>query len=306
MSNWLPSLNTLRAFEVVSRHLSYRDAATELHVTPAAVKQLVQKLEDALGTQLVRRQGKGITLTSKGIEGVADLRSGFRQLNDAVAKMRMAQTRQSLTLSVEPSFAISWLVKRINGFKLLNPDIDVLIDSSPRIIDLKREPVDVAIRYAVKPIEDLICHRLFDDETLAVCSPVVAKGPPELQRLEDLRSVPLIHMDMSGPEWASPAYRNLFDWQSWFESVGVTNLKPGRGLSFTEYSLAVQAAIAGQGVVLGSFPLVKDAIEAGLLVAPFEERAKAEIGYDLVTTREAATNPTVSAFIDWVLSEVQH
>ena len=111
-------------------------------------------------------------------------------------------------------------------------------------------------------------------------------------------------MDMTGPEWSSSAYRNLFDWQSWFISTGAADIKPGRGLRFTDYSLAVQAAIAGQGVVLGSFPLVKDAIEAGLLIAPFEERAKADIGYDLVTTKEAVSKPNVAAFVNWVLSEV--
>ncbi len=305
MSNWLPSLNALRAFESVSRHLSYRDAASELNVTPAAVKQLVLKLENTLGIKLVQRQGKGIALTVEGLEGVHGLRLGFKQLNDAVAKMRETQERHSLTISVEPSFAATWLVKRINLFKQIHPDIDVLIDSSLRIIDLHREPVDVAIRYAVTPHEDLICHRLFDDETVAVCSPSVAAGPPPLRELKDLENVPLIHMNMSGPEWSSNAYRNLFDWQSWFTNIGASNIKPGRGLRFSDYNLAVQATIAGQGVVLGSFPLVKDAIEAGLLVAPFEERAKSDIGYDMVTTKNAYENPKVAAFVEWVLSEVR-
>ena len=112
MNDWLPSLNALRAFEAVSRHLSYRAAAAELHVTPAAVKQLVQKLEETLNTQLVRRQGRGIALTPAGLEGTHDLGPGFRRLNDAVARMRETQTRQSLTITVEPSFAITWRVFR--------------------------------------------------------------------------------------------------------------------------------------------------------------------------------------------------
>lgn len=300
----MPSLNALRAYEAVSRHLSYQEAAAELHVTPAAVKQLVQKLEESLNTRLVKRQGRGIALTPAGLDATHDLRRGFKRLGDAVGKMREPQQRHSLTITVDPSFAAAWLIKRISAFKHVYPEIDVLIDSSHRIIDLQREAVDIAIRYAVKPVDGLICHRLFDDETLAICSPSIANGPPKLRHLKDLEHVPLIHLDMSGPQWKSSAYRNLFSWEGWFATVNAGNIKPGRGIRFTDYNLAEQAAIAGQGVFLASLPLVKDTIEAGLMVSPFRERAKGTIGYDIVTTRESITNPNVSAFVDWVLDEI--
>ncbi len=304
MSEWLPSLNALRAFEAVSRHLSYREAAEELSVTPAAVKQLVQKLEETLNTQLVRRQGRGIALTQTGIDGVGELRLGFKQLNSAVAKMRETTTRQCLTITAEPSFAISWLVKRIDTFKRAHPEIDVLIDSSLRVMDLQREAVDIAIRYGVNPGPGQICHRLFDEETLAVCSKAVAEGPPKLTKLNDLQDVALIHIEATSLEY-SPKALSLYDWKSWFETVGVPDITPGRGLHFNDYNLAIQAAIAGQGVVLGSWPVVKDAIEAGLLVAPFEECSKSEEGYDLVTTNEAMNKPEVAAFVEWMLEEIK-
>ena len=302
MNDWLPSLNALRAFEAVSRHLSYLKAAEELHVTPAAVKQLVQKLEDALNTTLVKRQGRGIALTSTGLMGMSDLNNGFRHLSKAVETMRDTQDRRTLTITAEPSFAIAWLIKRIDAFKRKNPEIDVLIDSSMRVMDLDRENVDIAIRYGVKPTKDHICHRLFDDEILAVCSPNLAKGPPALETLTDLEKVALIHMEMEG---ITPATQHMYDWQSWFDTIGGSHTKSNRGLRFYDYNLATQAAIAGQGVLLGSWPVVKDAIEAGLLVSPFKERAKFDIGYDLVTTKDAAINPEVDAFVEWILSEIK-
>jgi LysR family glycine cleavage system transcriptional activator len=128
MSQWLPSLNALRAFEAVSRHLSYRQAAEELSVTPAAVKQLVQGLERSLDRSLLRRQGRGLALTEIGMAGLADLHHAFDRLHRAVTKMRRVERRQSLTISVEPSFAGSWLMKRLQGFKAQYPDVDVLID----------------------------------------------------------------------------------------------------------------------------------------------------------------------------------
>ena len=105
MSDWLPSLNALRAFDAVARRLSYSRAAEELSVTPAAVKQLVQKLEDSVGTKLVRRHGKGIALTAEGLESIADIQAGFRNLSAGVAKMRQSTQRQTLTITAEPSFA---------------------------------------------------------------------------------------------------------------------------------------------------------------------------------------------------------
>ena len=304
MGDWLPSLNALRAFEAVSRHLSYRDAAEELHVTPAAVKQLVQKLEDTLGTPLVQRRGRGITLTRAGVVGLSDLHNAFKQITSAVEKMRLLKQRKSLTITVEPSFATAWLVRRLDAFKSKNPEVDVLIDSSMRIVDLEREAADIGIRYGVKPSKELIVHRLFDDETLAVCSPSLAKGPPALKQLSDLKNVTLLHMDLTDMEWMSFSTSHWYDWQTWLATVGAGEIKPGQGLRFNDYNLAVQAAIAGQGVVLGSWPMVRNAIEANLLVSPFIERARTNIGYDLVVTKEAMARPEVAGFVEWILEEI--
>ena len=130
MSDWLPSLNALRAFEVVSRHLSYRVAAEELCVSPAAVKQLVSKLESAMGTPLLSRSGRGLVLTAQGVAGRDDLAQGFRHLAASIEKMRALAGRKRLIVSVEPSFATAWLVPRLDLFRAGNADVDVLIDSS--------------------------------------------------------------------------------------------------------------------------------------------------------------------------------
>jgi LysR family glycine cleavage system transcriptional activator len=302
MTDWLPSLNSLRAFEALSRHLSYQAAAAELHVTPAAVKQLVKKLEQALGVPLVERRGRHMGLTNAGSVGLRELQGGFNQLNAAVSKMRQTGSRRSLTISAEPSFAIAWLVKRIDLFKQQHPDVDVLIDTSLRIIDLEREPVDLAIRYAAPVNDSLTFYRLFDDETLAVCSPGLAAG---LTGLKDLETAPLIHFDEAGYEWMGVAYRDLFNWQSWLEIVGAGHVKPNKGLRFNDYNIAIQAAVAGQGVVLGSWPVVRDAIEAGIMVAPFEESARTEFGYDLAVPKSTETKPEIAAFIEWIRAEAE-
>lgn len=304
MSEWLPSLNALRAFEAVSRHLSYRDAAAELHVTAAAVKQLVQKLEAGVGMPLVERHGRGIALTRAGVAGLPELTRAFKQINAAVAKMRLGKQRKSLTVTVEPAFANAWLVERLDAFKTRYPNVDVLIDSSMRVVDLERETADIGIRYGVRPGKEIVAHRLFDDETLAVCSPAYAVGPPALKQLRDLENVTLLHIEAGDADWKSSTSMHWFDWRAWLETVGSGEIRPGRGLRFNDYNLAIRAAIAGQGVVLASWPIVKSAIEAKLLVSPFAERAKTDVGYDLVATQLAIARPEVAGFVEWILEQV--
>lgn len=96
-----------------------------------------------------------------------------------------------------------------------------------------------------------------------------------------------------------------FDWENWLAAVGADGIESSHGIRFTDYNLAVQAAIAGQGMVLGSLPMVRDALDAGLLVAPFAERARIDAGYDLVTTKEAMARPEVDRFVEWILAAVE-
>ena len=155
-SSWLPSLHAMRAFEAVSRHLSYQQAAEELNVTPAATKQLVGKLEAALGRPLLQRKGRGLELTQEGLAGQADLAVAMRYISSSVAKMRRQRQTNKLIVSVEASFATAWLVPRLEEFRVGHPDISVLIDSSQQIVDLHQGEVDVAIRYGAERNKTLI------------------------------------------------------------------------------------------------------------------------------------------------------
>jgi len=302
MSDWLPSLNALRAFEVVARHLNYRLAAEELNVSPAAVKQLVGKLEEAVGAALVERRGRGLALTANGAAGCADLSQAFQQMAAAVENLRAKQHRKRLIVSVEPSFATAWLVPRLDNFRAGHPDIDVLLDSSMQIVDLERGAADIAIRFGRKPKAELMGTRLFDEELSAFCNPSLANTRPRIRQLKDLQHVSLLHWDLTQYPWAS-ATRKWMDWKSWLNRAGADDIPPGRSLHFSDYNLALQAAIAGQGVILGSTPVLARLVDAGLLVDPFNIRVATDIGYDLVTTERAKLRPEVAYFIAWITTE---
>ncbi len=302
MSNWLPSLNALRAFESVSRHLNYRVAAEDLNVSPAAVKQLVSKLGNGLGSLLVERKGRGLALTDAGKAGREDLSRAFRLIATSVEKMRSADRRQRLIVSVEPSFATAWLVPRLDRFRNRNAHIDVLIDSSLQLVDLERGAADIAIRFGGTPTAGLSFRRLFDEELCAYCSPALMSGRNGIERLEDLERVTLLHWDLSQLEWAN-ATRKWMGWKPWLAFVGASHITPGVGLRFGDYNLALQAAIAGQGVILGSLPILQSLVEAKFLVNPFPHTVRTDIGYDLVTTERVRARPEVTSFLDWIADE---
>ena len=297
MTRWLPSLNALRAFEAVARHLSYPRAAEELGVTPAAVKQLVYRLEETLGTPLIERSGRGLALTRAGQAGLEDLTAAMTHMSAAVGQMRGQRSAPRLIVSVEASLAATWLVPQLEAFRARHPQITVLIDSSQEIVDLHRSDVDIAIRYGVVPRDDLKTHRLFDDLIFPVCSPALAAT---LTNLRDLALVPLIHWDISQLDWAHTT-RQWFAWDRWFARIGIPAIGGDGALIFSDYGQAVQAAIAGQGVVLASGPLLRATLASGHLMRPFTESVAPGIGYDLVTTTAATRRPEARAFIDWML-----
>lgn len=301
MDKWLPSLNALRAFEVTARLSSYKKAADELRVTPAAVKQLVAKLEDAVGEELVVRDGRRMALTQAGMSGLEDLSVGFRQIARGVERMRLIKMDKRLVVSVDPSFAAAWLVPRLEDFKAQHPGIDVLIDSSMQIANLTNGHAQIGIRFGVENHGDLVAHRLFDEELCAMCSPRLAVGPDGLSVLKDIERVTLLRWDLSQFEWATNT-RAMNYWRSWLEAIGAADVTPAKGVNFSDYNLAVQAAIAGQGVILGSRPVLEPLLAQSLLVDPFNVSTKPGYGYDVVTTGEALSREDVGAFVSWILS----
>lgn len=302
MSNWLPSLNALRAFEATARHGSYRKAADELAVTPAAVKQLVSKLEQSFDEPLLNFHGRQMELTKIGAQAYGDLSSAFRQISFAVQRIRNSCENERLIVTVEPSIASAWLVPRLSRFRKENPDLEILLDSSMELVDLESDLASVAIRFGVRDHGDLIAHRLFDERLSAVCSPSLAKGPPAINDLSDLQNTTLLRWDLTGYHWASvTAHWN--QWHTWLDAVGAPDIRPASGPTYTDYNQAVQAAIAGDGFILASKPILDSYLKTGLLVDPFGVSANPGIGYDLVVTPQANEKAKVRKFIEWVIAE---
>ncbi|MEM9097550.1 MAG: LysR substrate-binding domain-containing protein [Pseudomonadota bacterium] len=300
MSGWLPSLNALRAFESVSRLLSYRAAAEELNVTPGAVKHLVAKLEASLGAPLLQRKGHSLELTAQGVAGKSDLALAMWHFSEAVKAMRRHHPNKRVIVSVEASLASLWLSPKLEQFWARHPDIDLLIDVSQQIKSLERSDVDIAIRYGVARDPGLIATRLFDDFVFPACSPGLA-ADARLTDLRQLRDTPLIHWDMSQMAWARET-RRWFSWDSWLQHMGIEGIDTTKGKRFSDYGLAVQAAASGQGVMLAGWPAMQETLEAGLLLCPFANGVvETDLGFDLVTRADVEDRPEVLAFKNWIV-----
>lgn len=289
----LPHLGALRVFEAAARRLSFKDAAEELHVTPAAVSHQIKLLEEALGTPLFERGTRKVRLTVAGHQLYPTLRDGFDAFERATEAVRRSQGAKTATLSSTVAFIAKRVAPRVGSFAEAFPDWTLRLDATNKVVDLETE-VDAAIRYGSGSYRDLITEPLFQDCFAPVCTPTIA-----VAAREDLKRVTLIHF-----EWGQAARDHELApvWRNWLTRAGRDDIDPEAGLSFTDEIHAVQATIAGQGIGLLSLTLVAEELASGLLVRPFELSLES-FKYSLVYSARAAERPATAVLRDWVRSQ---
>ena len=300
MDQRLPSLNALRAFEAAARHLSLTKAARELNVTPAAVSHQVKALEADLGVALLRRAKGGFVLTETAQIALPLLRGGFDQIAEAARRLRLDETRHFLTITAGPTFAATWLVRRLGAFKAAYPEIDVRLQTTDEMTDFARDGVDVGIRFGTGSYPGLEAIRLFEEEIFPVCSPALLERGPPLNSPADLAGYTLLHVEWT---WSLTRGEPL-DWQMWLRAAGAEEVDASHGPRFSHANLALQAAIQGQGLAMGSGSLAGDELAAGRLVRPFDVVLPANFAYFLIYPEEAADWPKIANFRDWILAEI--
>jgi LysR family glycine cleavage system transcriptional activator len=284
----LPSLNALRAFEAAARHLSFKRAAAELHVTQAAVGHQVRALEAQLGAALFVRLHRALALTPAGARYLPAASDAFDRLDEATQVLRARPRTPRLVLSVVPSFGANWLVPRLGRFRAQHPEIDLVVLSSADLADFARDPVDVGIRFGPGRWPGVRADLLLDEEYLPVASPKLARGKRPLRRPEDLRRHTLLHDE------------NHDAWRAWLASAGVTGVDPERGVVFSDSSQLVAAAAAGQGVALARRLLAEPYLRRRALVRPFAGTVPAEFAYYVVCAESRAEEPAIRAFREWI------
>jgi len=295
MSDRLPPLTALRAFDAAARHLSFAHAAAELNVTPAALSFQIKSLEEHLGAPLFRRLNRAVELTEAGRTLAPGAADGFTALRAAWAATRRVADHSSLTVTAGPALTAKWLAPRIFGFAKAHPEIELRFAATLRLLDFDRDDIDVAIRFGLGGEEaGMFSHCIHRDWLTPMMHPDLAAC---CTRPEDLLSVPLLHQDDIA--FLTPP----IDWAAWFRAAGLT--PPAGGARFSQADHAIDAAATGGGAVLGRISLAEKDLREGRLVAPFDLALTTEAHYRFVCPRGNETRPQVRAFLDWVLDQTK-
>lgn len=290
------SVGHLRAFTAVARQLNFRLAAEELSLTQSAVSRQIQALEDELGVALFLRHTRAVELTGAGGDLLSAVLPALERLDATVRQIRQNAGRQHVGITTWASFASMWLIPRLEDFQDQFPDIDIRIDTSDTIIDLATTDADIALRYTTPERVAPHAVRMFGEQLAPVASPWLLKDGKGPRSAADLARFTLI-------EAGDVRNRNfeILAWQRWFETYQHGRLQPKRWLYFDYAYQMVQAAIAGQGIVLARMPLIAESLASGDLVEVLPGmRIDSPLSYWRILGPRAGARSEVAAFCAWL------
>ena len=290
MSYRLPPLSALRLFESAGRHLSFKAAADELHLTPSAVSHGIKGLERWLGVSLFVREHRSLSLSEAGAAYLPKVREALDCLVMATEALPGRGGSGGLSISVAPTFGQRWLVPKLAAFTKRHPDIEISLDTSHRHVAFPRDSIDMAIRMGSGDWPDVAAVCLAQEELVPVASPDVARG---IAGPDDLARHTLLHVTSVNEDWTAWANLSGFDERAF-----------SHGPRFDTLDMAFEAAAEGLGIAIGRLPLVTADLEAGRLAMLLGPPRPCRTGYWLATGQEALGRPAVAAFREWIETEI--
>jgi LysR family glycine cleavage system transcriptional activator len=284
-------LTALRAFEAAGRLGSFKAAAEELSVTPAAISHQVKTLEAWLGALLFDRAGQGVKLTDDGETLYRQTHRSLQDISQSLKHFCPESAGQTLTLSTTPGLAASWLIPRLGSFHRAWPQFNVRIDTRNELVDLLRDSsIDLAIRTTHRHDSNLMQVELMREHFAVYAAPGLAPV--------DEASIELI--DLS---WQIPG-TDAVNWKSWCAAAGQDHwLSTARFREYDDEHYALSAAIAGHGLVLASNVLVADSVAKGALVAYRPQTTLPGPRYVAVCTPGRERQSPVKEFLAWLANE---
>lgn len=283
-------LTALRSFEAAARLLSFKAAAEELLVTPTSVSNQIRQLEADWGCLLFVRKTRKVFLTDAGRSLSRVMSRAFDDIR-AEVETHIASNRKTVTLAVGPIFGARWLIPRLSKFYRLNPNIELVLHHSPRITNVEQLVATIAVDWGTGDWQGLDAKRVLEVVYRPALSPALLAERGGLDSPADLARYPIIH------QW------DRDEWKAWLRLVGQPDLAFSRETVTRDSNLALQAAVEGQGVVMGTFPFVTSEVESGRLVCPFDTELHPARGYYLLCRPGARSVPAVNAVCEWIEAE---
>lgn len=278
----LPPFPALRAFRAVAVHGRLRDAAASLGVTDSAISHQLRRLEDFLRIALFDRTGSGMKLTAAGQRYFDRIDPAIRQLHAATEAMLRPEGREIVRLTLPPSLAVTWLIPKLGGFEREHPTLELQLVTTTRVIDLKRDQVDLAIRHGKGEWTGIDTTFLLDEAALPVCAPGYLTLEPGEDPVAALGRVRLI---------VHARFPN--EWEEWARAHGLPPPDLHGAIELEGQEQMLQVAEGGHGLAIGRRPMVDDRLARGTLVAPFGAADPTGAAYYLC--RAADLTPTAAS-----------
>ena len=288
----LPPFAALRAFHAAATHDRYRDAAESLGVTESAISHQVRRLEEFLRIPLMDRSSGTPKLTETGRRYLAQIEPAMHQIHVATEALLPASGRSTVRLTLSPSLAATWLIPRLGAFERAHPQIDLQLTSTTRVIDLRREQMDLAIRHGKGTWDDVEATLLLEETAMPVCAPGYLDPLPKEPSPEALRDVRII-VNAGIPD----------EWEEWARAHGFEPPALNDLITLDAAEQALQVAESGHGLAMGRRPVVDSWLERGRLIAPFGGADPTGAAYYLC--RPIATVPTAAGrrFERWLIEQ---
>jgi len=292
MTNRLPPLSWLRAFEAAARHQSFTQAAEELRLTQAAVSKQVKLLEHYLRERLFDRKPRSLILTKIGAAYLPKVQDAFDRLGAGTLEVFGDRRAEMLTVRAAIGFAVNWIAMRLPRFLDAHPKVPVRIVSSIWSEEIEAERYDLDIRYGHGNWPGFRADRLSAEVMEPLCLPEIAA---RLKRPDDLAGERLLHV---------LGYQD--GWANWLQAAGAKKVQAGSGLHFDTSLMAFEVAAHGGGVALGRRSMSGKEIASGRLVRPFDLAVPTQEAFFLLTPLDGMAHPDAAIFRDWLLAEAAH
>ena len=283
-------MTALRIFEVAARLQSFKQAAEELNVTPATVSNQIRQLERDWDCLLFIRKPRQLLLTDAGRSLAQVVSRSFEDIRTEI-DTHVARLKKTVTLAVGPIFASRWLIPRLNRFRRQHPGIELVLQHGPRISAAQNMNTDVAVDWGTGEWSGLEITHLMNIRYLPVLSPALARTKGGLEKPTDLARFTILHQ------------HDRSEWRAWLAVAGTPELDFVDETVIADANVAMQAAIDGQGVALGTFPFVQSDLDSGRLLCPLEIALEPTRSYHLLTRPGARKNPEIESVCAWLANE---
>lgn len=290
----LAPLDLIRGFVAVGRRMSVTLAAEDLCLTQSAVSRQIHSLEDALGVSLFHRGYRSISFTPAGERLFRTADGVVRQLQDAFEAITRPAEKQPVTITASIGVTALWLLPRLSELQQRYPALDVRVAANDKLLDLRTESIDLAIRYASVADAPAGATRLFDETIMAVASPSLG-----VTRIDADTLAHHVLIEFDGLR------RPLLRWSDHLSALGLSEIKPRSMLHLNHYDQVVQAALAGQGIALGRAALVEPLIAEGKLVAVDTGKGKSSGHAYWLVQAEAAARQEVRDVAQWIVEQAR-